>query len=122
VCYGAVQWRYSAYTFIAVVNGATFADDDFMPGWLYGCRFPVPSGCRPLAAAAAAETATKAAAAAKAAADELAAAKAADGPSEADMRALYQASTLSYAALVKRCAGWVGSPAEHVTAVVHAVC
>jgi hypothetical protein len=74
------------------------------------------------AAQAAAETATKAAAAAKAAADQLAAAKAADGPSEADMRALYQTSTLSYAALVKRCAGWVGSPAEHVTVVVHAVC
>jgi hypothetical protein len=73
------------------------------------------------AAQAAAETATKAAAAAKAAAEQLAAAKAADGPSEADMRALYQASTLSYAALVKRCAGWMGNPAEHVTGVVHAV-
>lgn len=48
MCYGAVQWRYSAYTFIAVVNGAAFAADDFMLGWLYGCRCPVhvPSGCR----------------------------------------------------------------------------
>lgn len=57
------------------------------------------------AAQAAAETATKAAAAAKQAMEQLEAAKAAEGPAEADMRVMWQASTLSYAALVKRYVG-----------------
>lgn len=60
-------------------------------------------------AAAAAKAATEAAAAAQAAAAKAAAAaekaavRAVDGPSEADMRGKYPASSLSYAALVKRC-------------------
>lgn len=53
-------------------------------------------------AAAEAATAAKTAAAAKVAADNAAATRAVDGPSEEEMRGKYQASSLSYAALVKR--------------------
>jgi len=54
-------------------------------------------------ASAAAKAATEAAAAKAAAAADQAAVRAVEGPSEADMRGKYPASSLSYAALVKRC-------------------